>query len=327
MNASQSNHKGDPAVDIVLPCYNAAAWIDEFVNGLLALKGVSWHLIARDDGSSDGTLALLRAWHERLGPRMTLLDAEHSNNLGLIGNYSAVLEASTAPWVLTADPDDVWLPNRVPLTLAALQTAEAETSAQTPVAVCTDAEVVNSQLGLVAPSYWRWSRTKPLSRPRLARVAMDSVALGSTMAVNRALLRKALPLPQSAAYQDWWLALVAVAFGRFIALPDITIRYRRHGENATKDPYSLSLASAAQRLLRAPYSLHARLAYLLSQIARQTDAFVERHGQELPFQDAVALSALAGIQNLNAWPRRWTLLRHGCFFNSALKTLGLLLFC
>ena len=66
---------------------------------------VNWRLIARDDGSPDGTLALLNDWQERLGARMILLDPDAPKNLGLIGNYDAVLAATTARWVLTADPD------------------------------------------------------------------------------------------------------------------------------------------------------------------------------------------------------------------------------
>ena len=49
---------------MVLPCYNAAEWIDEFIGGLLAHDKVNWRLITRDDGSEDGTLALLKGWQE-----------------------------------------------------------------------------------------------------------------------------------------------------------------------------------------------------------------------------------------------------------------------
>ena len=43
---------------------------------------------------------------------------------------------------------------------------------------------------------------------------MDCAVLGSTMAMNRAVLRAALPMPVGAAYQDWYMALVTIAFGR-----------------------------------------------------------------------------------------------------------------
>jgi glycosyltransferase involved in cell wall biosynthesis len=313
-------------IDVVLPCYNAAEWIDEFVEGLLPHDNVNWRLIARDDGSKDGTLALLRGWQERLGTRMLLLDPDAPKNLGLIGNYDAVLAAATAHWVMTADPDDVWLPTRLPLTLAALEKAEAECGADTPIAVCTDAMVVDSQLNPVAPSFWRWSKARPLATPRLPRMAMDSVALGSTMAVNRALLEKALPLPAGAAYQDWWMALVAVAFGRFIALPEVTIKYRRHGDNATKDPLSVTLGKRLARLSGAPAAVRARLDYLLRQAGKQAGTFAARYEDTLDEASLDALRRLSAIPDAPPLIKRLWILRHGLWFSSNTKNIGLLMF-
>jgi len=316
----------DLLIDVVLPCYNAAEWIDEFVEGLLTHDDVNWRLIARDDGSKDGTLALLKGWQEKLGIRMLLLDPDAPKNLGLIGNYDAVLAATTARWVLTADPDDVWLPTRLPLTLAALKQTEAECGAGIPVAVCTDAIVVDGQLNPVAGSFWRWSKAKPLTVPRLPRMAMDSVALGSTMAVNRALLEKALPLPAGAAYQDWWMALVAVAFGRFVALPEVTIKYRRHGENATKDPLSVTLGTRLAKLSVAPTAVRARLDYLLRQAGRQAGTFAARYEDTLDEASLDALSRLSALPDGPPLAKRLWILRHGLWFSSNAKNIGLLMF-
>jgi len=326
MGGANSNTKAGDIVDIVLPCYNASAWIDGFIAALPVEGKIPWRLIARDDGSKDNSLILLKNWRDRLGDQMVLLDAETPCNLGLIGNYDAVLAASTAPWVLTADPDDVWLPNRLAVTLAALRAAEQNHGAHTPLAICTDAMVVSETLAVIAPSYWRWSRTRPLLRPSLARSAMDSVALGSTMAVNRALIEKSRPLPPGAAYQDWWMVLVAVAFGRFIALPDITIQYRRHSSNATKDPFSTSWSGAVQRYLKKPKSIHDRLDFLIRQAARQADAFASRYDGQLDHRDAAALRSLARLPEMNPAAKRLAVLSHGLWFNSRLKNAGLLAF-
>ena len=312
-------------VDIVLPCHQAAAWIDAFVNPLASVDVPSWRLVARDDGSTDNSLAILQGWQDRLGDRM-LLVRDSRENLGVNGNYTAVLAATTAPWVLTADPDDVWLPNHITVTLDALRAAEANHGANTPIAVGTDAIVVNSDLGFVAPSFWQWSHMKRMERASLRRVAVESLALGSTMAINRALIETALPIPKDAAYQDWWLALVATAFGELVLVPEPTIRYRRHGQSITKDPYAASLANAFRRVLKAPRTARQRLEFLIRQAGDQAAAFLDKYEARLNASDVAALRALAAIPEMNAIARRTAVIRHGLWFTWWAKNLGLLAF-
>lgn len=241
-------------VDVALPCYNVALLLDDFMNSLLAAMDRPWRIVARDDGSVDGTGEQLAKWAARLGPQMLLLEDGESvpRNLGLIGNYNAVLAATTAPYILTADTDDVWLPGHVATVLHTLRRIESEKGGNAVIAVGTDVIVVDLNLQNMENSYWRWSRIAPRDHPSMAMVAMEFAALGSTMAVNRALLELALPIPDGAAYQDWWLAMVAVAFGSLQLLPEQTVLYRRHGENATKDPVVDFRKSALARLLKNP---------------------------------------------------------------------------
>ena len=311
-------------VDIAMPAYNCAPWLDGFMASLLAQDFTDWRVIARDDGSKDNTAWQLAHWRDQLGPRMMVLPDSGSRNLGLIGNYSAVLTAATAPWVMSADPDDLWLPGKITRTVEAMRYAEAAAGDGVPVAICTDAAVVDGNRQPVAASFWRWSRMDPSMMTVLSRAAMESVALGSTMIVNRALLTRALPIEKGAAYQDWWLALVAVAFGRLVALPETTILYRRHEENATADPYGGTLGGALRRTLRAPAAPRRRLKKLVAQAASQARSFVARYRDCMKHPDVAALEALGALPSLGLLERRLTVLRHDLWFASPLKNAGLL---
>lgn len=325
--SSQCREQNSPdLVDIVVACFNSAKWIDEFVAGLFSVDDAAWRLVVRDDGSTDDTLSLLKKWKNKLGDRMILMDPESPRNLGLIKNYDAVLSRSTAAWVLTADPDDVWLPPRLPLTLKTLKEAEAQYGQETPIAVCADAMVVDGDLNLISPSYWRWSMLKPQSTPTVLRTALDSVALGTTMALNRALLDKSLPIPDDAAYPDQWMTLVAVAFGRLIALPTVTVKYRRHGQNAMTDPLSRSLARILSRITSAPRAIRARVHYLINRAAKQAGAFLDRYETELPVGDAAGLRKLALLPQARPATKRLWIIRHRLWFGSFLKNVGLIVF-
>jgi glycosyltransferase involved in cell wall biosynthesis len=311
-------------VDIAMPTYNCAPWLAQTIDSILAQDITSWRLIVRDDRSTDDTSRRLADWQTKLGERMMILPDSGARNLGVTGNYNAVLTAATTPWVMSADPDDVWLPGKILRTWRAMRRAEAEFGVTTPTAVCTDAAVIDGTGQPITPSYWRWSRIGLTRIGETPRVAMESAALGSTMMINRALLETALPIPAAAPYQDWWLALVAAAFGRLIPLPERTILYRRHGSNETADPYSSALGSALRRAVTAPGAARQRLRKIVAQSSSIAGAFVERYRSRLGPRDAAALECLARLFSLGPLERRAALLQHGLWFSSRFKNLGLL---
>jgi hypothetical protein len=53
---------------------------------------------------------------------------------------------------------------------------------------------------------------------------------GCATAVNRALLKVALPLPDVVMH-DWWLAQCAAGAGAVVSLPDALVLYRQHAAN------------------------------------------------------------------------------------------------
>src|ERR1700719_4016830 len=104
-------------IEIAIPAYNCAAWLDDLIESILQQDVDNWRLVARDDASTDDTAARLATWKQRLGERMMIVEGSDRRNLGLVGNYNTVLSATTSPWVMLADADDVWRPGKLSLTL------------------------------------------------------------------------------------------------------------------------------------------------------------------------------------------------------------------
>jgi glycosyltransferase involved in cell wall biosynthesis len=311
-----------------MPCYNSAAWLDGMIESILAQDGPSWRIVARDDGSQDATVERLATWQERLGARMLVLDNPRRENLRIAASYTAVLRATSAPWILTADPDDIWLPGHLARVANALRQTESSLGSHVPAAVCTNATVIDERQDPVAPSYWRWVRSSPKRVRRLLDVAMENPALGSTMGVNRALLDLALPIPRESGAQDWWLALTATAFGRLSAIEEVSILYRRHGANHMKDPLGDSILDAVRISLAAPDTARDRIRQLLfNRIGPQASVFLERYGSRLTDKDIEGLRALTALGAHGPFGRRISILRHGFAFASPVKNCGMLVFC
>lgn len=314
-----------PEIDIAVPAYNCGCWIDGFFESVLAQDHAGWRIVARDDASTDQTASRLASWQSRLKERMVTVDGSGTRNLGMVGNYDAVLAATTARWVMLADPDDVWQPGKISLTLRAMREAEAAAGQETAVIVCTDAEVVDSALRPVAPSYWRWSRMNPAFADVFHRLVVESPVLTSTMIVNRALLNLALPLAGAAACPDWWPALVAGAFGRVVRLPARTVKYRRHPSNDSLDPFSSTLTGAMRRTFADLGAPRRRVERLVRQFAPQASAFAARFHERLSAPDLAALEAASHLHCLGSLARRWAVVRHDLWFSSPWKNIGFML--
>ena len=306
-------------IDIAIRAYNCAAWIGALFDSILNQDYQDWRIVVRDDASGDNTKAILSEWKQRLRDRMLVVD-DSAGNLGMIGNCDAVLSHTTAPWVMLADPDDVYLPGKISETFSAMRNAEQSATRGTPIAVCTDATVVDGDLRPIVPSYWQWSRQDPKMLNIFHRMIVESPALNSTMMVNRALLDIALPMA-GARYPDWWLAMVACSFGLVVSLPKSTILYRRHSENDTVEPLTSTLSSAARRITDA----RARVAKLVWEYAQQAGIFYERYGDKVSQSRSAALRAAKDLPSLGFFARRTTVIRHKLWFASSLKNVGLML--
>ncbi len=98
-----------PCVSVLLPCYNAEGTLPEALDSLQRQSLADFEIVAVEDGSADGTLALLKDWARR-EPRLRLLAQPHA---GLVAALNAGLEACGAPLVARMDADDRAYPQRL----------------------------------------------------------------------------------------------------------------------------------------------------------------------------------------------------------------------
>jgi glycosyltransferase involved in cell wall biosynthesis len=104
-----------PDLDVVVPVLNEVEMLPRFLERVAALN-LPLRLICVDNGSSDGTLELLRA-----RPEITLI--EHGRNLGYGRSLADGLQASRASRVVIIDADCEYPPEAIPELLAGLERA------------------------------------------------------------------------------------------------------------------------------------------------------------------------------------------------------------
>lgn len=308
----------DATIDILLATYNGERFVQRQIESVLDQMGDDHRLLVRDDGSSDGTVPLVREFARRHPGRVVLLDNE-GKRLGACGSFGRLLERSNADYVTFCDQDDVWLPGRLALPLERIQAVERKFGPQMPVLAHTDLVVVDENLLSMAPSFWSYSRLDTVRGSRLNRLLVQNVVTGCATMMNRALVDRACPVPSTAAMHDWWFALTASVFGRIEAVAEPTILYRQHGKN------SLGASRYDWRYVmqRAADVIGGRaIVRWRSTTRQQAVEFLRRFGETLEPRHRETVAAYVELENTGFFKRRVQLVRHGFLKSGPLRNLG-----
>ncbi|MEE8271770.1 MAG: glycosyltransferase family 2 protein [Alphaproteobacteria bacterium] len=300
MTRHGSETQARPIVDVVLATYNGAEFVAAQIDSLLAQTYRSWRLLARDDGSTDGTADILRAYQTR-HPERIILVVDDDGKLGYVGNFSRLLSKSTAAYVALCDQDDVWLADKLSLSMAKLHALERARGPATPLLVHTDLRVVDRDLEQIHPSFWRYRGLDPRSGNDLNRVLAQNVATGCATVFNSRLKDLCLPVPPEAAAHDWWIALVAAAFGSTDYVADPTILYRQHRGN-TIGAQSFLLRHLLARVVEAYRDLH-EFKRRLHGVFTQASVFRDRYADRFTAENMMLLNDFAAFPESSA-PRR-----------------------
>ncbi len=261
-------------VEVVLPTYNGVAFLEAQLATIHHQTLRPVRVLVRDDGSSDGTLALIQSLQQHYGTWLQLIPSE--SNLGCQANMNALLQASVAPYVALADQDDLWWPDKLECSLVRLKRLETIHGPEMPLLVHSDLELVSHLAVPLGVTYLQRQRLDP-SRTNLDDLTLTNVVTGCTVLCNRALLNCALPIPEQALMHDWWLALVASLTGQIDYLDRPTVFYRQHASNVLGAPGSTPLAML--RKLARPRDR--RPGMLLLALVKQAQVLRLRYGSEM----------------------------------------------
>lgn len=219
------------SIAILLATYNGGRYLRQQLDSILAQTEQGWRLLVSDDGSSDDTLEILQEYQRQYPDRIILSQHEVPTGSSRENFMYLTRLAGGYDYVMYCDQDDVWLPQKVSLTLREMRRLEGS-KPQTPCLVHTDLAVVRADLTLKSESYF-YASLLDAGRNTLNRLVIQNIVTGCTMMINHALWELAvLPAEEGAMrMHDGWFALIAAALGRIGYVERPTMRYRQHGGN------------------------------------------------------------------------------------------------
>ena len=110
-------------ISIIVPVYNAGAYIRETISMVAAQTYGNWELLLVDDGSEDDSREKIRESMESGDARIRLI--EKQQNEGAARARNTGIEASKGRYVAFLDADDLWMPDKLEKELAFMKEKQA----------------------------------------------------------------------------------------------------------------------------------------------------------------------------------------------------------
>lgn len=206
-----------PSVSVAMATYQGESYLPEQLASLAAQTLEPSELVVRDDGSTDATVEILRDFAARAGFPVTVLAG--GERLGYAQNFVAAARECSGDLLFFADQDDAWRP-------AKLETVADAWRAGEPQALFHDFALTAADGGELEPSAYAVLRRRGLSRV----VALK----GCTLAVTREFTELwGWPPAETTISHDFWVALLATAFGQRTNLDAVLVDHRLHDEQAS----------------------------------------------------------------------------------------------
>ena len=209
----------EPLVSVILPVYNGSQYIADTVESVLRQTYRNLELIVVDDGSTDGTLAVV----EKFAPDARLRVISQPNS-GVARARNRGLETARGEFIAPLDADDLWDPRKIELQVRRMQ----ECGPATGLVYCWWVWIDSEGRVLDRSPHWR------IEGDGLARlIEINYTGNASVPLYRRSCLAKiggydeGLEAQQGGGCEDWDVSLKVAETHRVAVVPALLVGYRR----------------------------------------------------------------------------------------------------
>lgn len=301
-------------VTVLLATYNGGKYLEEQLKSLIEQTYSDFRIVIRDDGSDDNTNEIISRYSSVFSDKITVCPSSEPTH-SAAGNFFKLIEMYDDDYIMLCDQDDRWLPEKIEKTLALMKATEEKCNTDTPILIHTDLYVADEKLHITANSFVKFQGLSPYNT-QLNRLLMQNSVTGCTVMFNRALKEKLFVLPRVTAMHDWWLALIASAFGKIEFLNEPTILYRQHGNNEVGAKNYKSLSFLISKLKSIEKS---RATFKI--ISLQAEFLLKNYAELLDIKQRKLLEAVATLPEKSKIEKIKIIKKHRLYKNTALRNL------
>lgn len=205
----------------MVPCYNYGRYLSDCLASIIGQDGVDdFEIVAIDDASCDNTQEVLRTFSD---PRLRVI--RHSRNLGHISTMNEGLSVARGTFIARIDPDDRYRPLFLATTLPKF--------ADLPEVglVYGDAALIDDRGRVSVEHSDRAHAGKDFKGNEFVRILEKNIICAPTAIARREAWRKALPIPDGLAFNDWYFNIMMAREWEFYYVHAVVAEYRVHASN------------------------------------------------------------------------------------------------
>ena len=199
--------------------YNGEKYLRQQIDSILNQTYRDIDLLIRDDGSSDGTVEILKEYADTYEN----VSYYQGKNLGSIYSFLELLKESDekADYYAFSDQDDEWMPEKISKAVDMLEQKDYEI----PLLYCSNTYITDEELNII-------KLDDKMAKPSWGNALVQNICTGCTAVMNkrlREIINKTEP--KNIIMHDWWFYLMATLYGEVSFDKEAYIKYRQHDNN------------------------------------------------------------------------------------------------
>jgi glycosyltransferase involved in cell wall biosynthesis len=227
-------------IEILLATFNGENYLEALLESISSQTYSDWVLSVADDGSSDGTLEILKKFQNKFKDRVFI--KVNSTRMGASENFMNLMASMKLDLVAFCDQDDIWLPNKLSRLYDEYMEQERKSKdTKSPILIYSDARIVDEKLKTLQPSLFQFHKTQGSVSHSYNMLKYRNCITGCTVLTNRDAVNMAIKsatdlfhkFQTKVVMHDHWLGLVvSVNSGSIVRVEDALVLYRQHEKNA-----------------------------------------------------------------------------------------------
>tara|TARA_B100000242_G_scaffold52490_1_gene31421 strand:+ start:28876 stop:29703 length:828 start_codon:yes stop_codon:yes gene_type:complete len=209
------------SIAVLLSTYNGEDFLEPQLDSIINQTISNLKVYVRDDGSTDSTRKILKAYKKKYPNKFTI---HYGENIGSSSSFFWLLQKVEADIYFFCDQDDIWLPNKIAIHNSSYEDSNKVQMTFSDMFILDGKEETFLGLQRIKASYLI---TKP------TRMICQNCVAGCSMSINRKArdnIKKYGKIPDGLIHDHWFSVLTSLE-GKVIFLPISLVKYRIHNKN------------------------------------------------------------------------------------------------